>query len=110
MDMIESTSTRSSWLLTPDLAKQASQITMYDIKSYYNSAKNMVLNIPEMEAKVREATNEDPWCVDCRPCARHAHSLSTVAQRRDHHGHTLTLYRGASSTLMQEIAQGTHNL
>ncbi|KAL7423875.1 Epsin-3, clathrin recruitment and traffic between the Golgi and endosome [Cryptotrichosporon argae] len=43
------------------LAKQASQITMYDIKSYYNQAKNMVLNIPEMEAKVREATNEDPW-------------------------------------------------
>lgn len=34
---------------------------MYDIKSYYNQAKNVVLNIPEMEAKVREATNEDPW-------------------------------------------------
>ncbi|TXT07549.1 uncharacterized protein COLE_04473 [Cutaneotrichosporon oleaginosum] len=50
---------------------------MYDLKSYYNQAKNAVLNIPEMEAKVREATNEDPW--------------------------------GASSTLMQEIAQGTHN-
>lgn len=24
-------------------------------------AKNMVLNVSEMEAKVREATNEDPW-------------------------------------------------
>ncbi|TXT13089.1 hypothetical protein VHUM_01490 [Vanrija humicola] len=34
---------------------------MYDVKSYYNAAKNAVLNIPEMEAKVREATNEDPW-------------------------------------------------
>jgi epsin len=49
--------------LTPGLAKQASQITMYDVKSYYNSAKNMVLNVPEMEAKVREATNEDAWWV-----------------------------------------------
>lgn len=60
-----------------NLANKASQITMYDLKSYYNQAKNAVLNIPEMEAKVREATNEDAW--------------------------------GASSTLMQEIAQGTHN-
>jgi hypothetical protein len=24
-----------------------------------------VLNVSEMEAKVREATNEDPWCVLC---------------------------------------------
>jgi hypothetical protein len=43
------------------LAKQASQITMYDVKSYYNQAKNMVLNLSEMEAKVAEATNNDPW-------------------------------------------------
>ncbi|KAJ9110436.1 hypothetical protein QFC19_001562 [Naganishia cerealis] len=60
--------------LVEQLAKQASQITMYDIKSYYNHAKNAVLNVSEMEAKVREATNDDSW--------------------------------GASSTLMQEIAQG----
>ncbi|CAE6464804.1 unnamed protein product [Rhizoctonia solani] len=59
------------------LGNQLSQITMYDIKSMYNQAKNMVLNVSEMEAKVREATNDDPW--------------------------------GASSTLMQEIAQGTFN-
>ena len=26
-------------------------------------AKNVVFNVSEMEAKVREATNEDPWCV-----------------------------------------------
>jgi len=44
-----------------DIAKQASQLTMYDVKSYYNQAKNMVLNVSEMEAKVREATNDDPW-------------------------------------------------
>ena len=24
-------------------------------------AKNVVLNVTEMEAKVREATNEEPW-------------------------------------------------
>ncbi|CAG8542866.1 4539_t:CDS:2, partial [Ambispora leptoticha] len=39
--------------------------------------KNVVMNYTEMEAKVREATNNEPW--------------------------------GASSTLMQEIAQGTYN-
>ena len=36
-----------------------------------------VMNYTEMEAKVREATNNEPW--------------------------------GASSTLMQEIANGTHS-
>jgi epsin len=39
--------------------------------------KNVVLNYTEMEAKVHEATNNEPW--------------------------------GASSTLMQELAQGTYN-
>ncbi|KDR82557.1 hypothetical protein GALMADRAFT_237930 [Galerina marginata CBS 339.88] len=57
------------------LSTTLSNITLYDIKSMYNQAKNVVLNVSEMEAKVREATNDDPW--------------------------------GASSTLMQEIAQGT---
>ncbi|TCD65817.1 Epsin-3 [Steccherinum ochraceum] len=59
------------------LGSAISQITMYDIKSMYNQAKNVVLNVSEMEGKVREATNDEPW--------------------------------GASSTLMQEIAQGTFN-
>ncbi|KLO04756.1 ENTH-domain-containing protein [Schizopora paradoxa] len=57
--------------------EQLSNLTVYDIKNYYNSAKNKILNIPEMEAKVMEATNDETW--------------------------------GASSTLMQEIAQGTFN-
>jgi len=34
---------------------------MYDIKSYYNQAKNMVMNVSEMEAKVQEATNDEAW-------------------------------------------------
>lgn len=68
------------------LTNTLSQVTMYDIKSMYNQvridsrntllvigsdarwiprlqAKNIVLNVSEMEAKVREATNDDPWCV-----------------------------------------------
>ncbi|KAK2465289.1 hypothetical protein APHAL10511_002643 [Amanita phalloides] len=59
------------------LSNTLSQMTFYDIKSMYTQARNMVLNVSETEAKVREATNDDPW--------------------------------GASSTLMQEIAQGTFN-
>ncbi|KIK69928.1 hypothetical protein GYMLUDRAFT_34331 [Collybiopsis luxurians FD-317 M1] len=43
------------------LGNTLSQITMYDIKSYYEQAKNVVLNVSEIEAKVREATNDDPW-------------------------------------------------
>ncbi|KAI0060369.1 ENTH-domain-containing protein [Artomyces pyxidatus] len=43
------------------LSSTLSNLTMYDIKSMYNQAKNVVLNVSEMEAKVREATNDDPW-------------------------------------------------
>lgn len=43
------------------LAKQASEISLYDIKSAVNKAKNVVLNLSEIESKVREATNDDPW-------------------------------------------------
>ncbi|KAG1788791.1 hypothetical protein EV424DRAFT_1626557 [Suillus variegatus] len=59
------------------LASTLSNLTVYDLKNMYNQAKNVVLNVSEMESKVREATNDEPW--------------------------------GASSTLMQEIAQGTFN-
>lgn len=38
-----------------------SNLTFYDIKSFYTQAKNYALNISEIEAKVREATNDDPW-------------------------------------------------
>ncbi|KAJ7258748.1 hypothetical protein B0H12DRAFT_1201785 [Mycena haematopus] len=43
------------------LGTTLSQITMYDIKSMYNQARNVVLNVSEIEAKVREATNDEPW-------------------------------------------------
>ncbi|KIK27546.1 hypothetical protein PISMIDRAFT_188999 [Pisolithus microcarpus 441] len=59
------------------LATSISSISLYDIKAMYNQAKNAVFNVSEMEAKVLEATNDEPW--------------------------------GASSTLMQDIAQGTFN-
>jgi epsin len=71
------------------LSNTLQNITLYDIKSMYNQvcpltclhvstkvqlltvlthqAKNVVLNISEMEAKVREATNDDPWWV-ISPC------------------------------------------
>jgi epsin len=62
------------------LGNTISQITLYDIKSMYNQvrkipptsltsllkmtqAKNAVLNVSEMEAKVQEATNDEAWWV-----------------------------------------------
>ena len=93
------------------LSNTLQNITLYDIKSMYNQvclltcfmfpqnlltilthqAKNVVLNISEMEAKVREATNDDPWC---------------VKSPRYQESRLKSFCRGASSTLMQEIAQG----
>ncbi|KAM5379282.1 hypothetical protein ACJA88_005842 [Fusarium oxysporum] len=60
-----------------DLKNTVSNLTLYDLKAGFRKAQNAVMNFTEMEAKVREATNNEPW--------------------------------GASSTLMQEIANGTFN-
>ncbi|KAF2261410.1 ENTH-domain-containing protein [Lojkania enalia] len=59
------------------LKDQVSNLTLYDIKAGVRKVQNAVMNYTEMEAKVREATNNEPW--------------------------------GASSSLMQEIANGTFN-
>ncbi|KAF8455876.1 hypothetical protein BGX38DRAFT_1248990 [Terfezia claveryi] len=59
------------------LKEQIAGISLYDVKAAVRKAQNVVMNYTEMEAKVREATNNEPW--------------------------------GASSTLMQEIANGTYN-
>ncbi|KAI1772133.1 ENTH-domain-containing protein [Hypoxylon cercidicola] len=60
-----------------NLKDQVANLTLYDIKAGVRKVQNAVMNYTEMEAKVREATNNEPW--------------------------------GASSTLMQEIANGTFN-
>lgn len=59
------------------LEDNLSKLSLYDAKKYFRRAQNVVFNYTEMEAKVREATNNEPW--------------------------------GASSTLMEKIAQGTYN-
>lgn len=55
-----------------------------------------MLNVSEMEAKVREATNEDPWYV-FNTFASYSHIYCPSV---------FYCARGASSTLMQDIAQG----
>lgn len=59
------------------LKSTVSNLTLYDVKAGVRKVQNAVMNFTEMEAKVREATNNEPW--------------------------------GASSSLMQEIANGTFN-
>ncbi|KAF7510082.1 hypothetical protein GJ744_007186 [Endocarpon pusillum] len=59
------------------LRDQVSNLTLYDIKAGVRKVQNAVMNYTEMESKVREATNNEPW--------------------------------GASTSLMQEIANGTHS-
>ncbi|TQS33305.1 hypothetical protein Golomagni_06355, partial [Golovinomyces magnicellulatus] len=58
-----------------DLKNTVSNLTLYDLKAGFRKAQNAVMNYTDMEAKVREATNNEPW--------------------------------GASTTTMQEIANGT---
>ncbi|KAG8163332.1 hypothetical protein KVR01_006629 [Diaporthe batatas] len=59
------------------LRDTVSNLTLYDLKAGVRKVQNAVMNYTEMESKVREATNNEPW--------------------------------GASSSVMQEIANGTFN-
>ncbi|KAI9672351.1 MAG: Epsin-3, clathrin recruitment and traffic between the Golgi and endosome [Caeruleum heppii] len=43
------------------LKDQVSNLTLYDLKAGVRKVQNAVMNYTEMEAKVREATNNDPW-------------------------------------------------
>lgn len=36
-------------------------VSLYDAKKYFRKAQNVVFNYTEMESKVREATNNEPW-------------------------------------------------
>ncbi|PWN52784.1 ENTH-domain-containing protein [Violaceomyces palustris] len=44
-----------------DIGSKLSNLTFYDVKSLYTQAVNYALNVSEIEAKVKEATNDDPW-------------------------------------------------
>lgn len=43
------------------LDETLANVSLYDAKKYFRKAQNVVFNYTEMEAKVREATNNEPW-------------------------------------------------
>ncbi|TID15072.1 hypothetical protein CANINC_004744 [Pichia inconspicua] len=44
-----------------DISKGLNNLSLWEVKSYVRKAQNAVLNLSETEAKVREATNNEPW-------------------------------------------------
>lgn len=45
-----------------DLLKDATKnLSLYEVKAYVRKAQNVAMNLTEMESKVREATNNEPW-------------------------------------------------
>ena len=44
-----------------DLNKTMKNLSLWEVKSYVRKAQNAVLNLSEIESKVREATNNEPW-------------------------------------------------
>lgn len=43
------------------LEKSMKNLSLWEVKSYVRKAQNAVLNLSDIEAKVREATNNEPW-------------------------------------------------
>lgn len=44
-----------------NIKSKLANISLYDVKAYARKAQNAVYQKTEMEAKVREATNNEPW-------------------------------------------------
>ncbi|KAL6943142.1 hypothetical protein ACO0RG_002128 [Hanseniaspora osmophila] len=44
-----------------NLENTLSNLSLYDAKKYFRKAQNVVFSYTEMESKVREATNNEPW-------------------------------------------------
>ncbi|KAI5960195.1 ENT3 [Candida pseudojiufengensis] len=45
-----------------DLLKDAAKnLNLYEVKAYVRKAQNVAMNLTEIESKVREATNNEPW-------------------------------------------------
>ncbi|KAK9465128.1 hypothetical protein V1512DRAFT_266746 [Lipomyces arxii] len=44
-----------------NIKDQIQNISLYDVKAYVRKAQNVMMNFTVMEAKVREATNNEPW-------------------------------------------------
>ncbi|CCH59447.1 hypothetical protein TBLA_0B06220 [Henningerozyma blattae CBS 6284] len=43
------------------LEQRFSELAIYDAKKFFRMAENFLFNLTDMESKVREATNNDPW-------------------------------------------------
>jgi hypothetical protein len=54
-------STRVRALLGTGLESEGANRSNHLVQSAVNKAKGMVLNLSEIEIKVREATNDDAW-------------------------------------------------
>ncbi|OBT50307.1 hypothetical protein VE04_08788, partial [Pseudogymnoascus sp. 24MN13] len=51
------------------LKEQVTNLSLYDIKAGVRKVQNAVMNYTEMEAKVREATNNNPWGSSTTVCS-----------------------------------------
>ncbi|CAJ0636754.1 480_t:CDS:10 [Entrophospora sp. SA101] len=60
--------------------EQLGNITFWDVKDAFNKVKNVVMNYTEMEAKVHEATNNEPWGASTT-------SMSDIAQATYNYQH-----------------------
>ncbi|KAG9315702.1 hypothetical protein JVU11DRAFT_3349 [Chiua virens] len=60
------------------LANTISNMTIYDLKAMYNQARNTVFNVSEMEAKVKEATNDEPWYAPQTPSSECSQTFNEI--------------------------------
>lgn len=60
-----------------------SKLSLYDAKRYFRKAQNVVFNYTDIEAKVREATNNEPWGASSSLMSSIAHATYNHKERAE---------------------------
>ncbi|CAK9435641.1 uncharacterized protein LODBEIA_P03680 [Lodderomyces beijingensis] len=67
-----------------DLLKDAAKnLNLYEVKAYVRKAQNVAMNLTEIESKVREATNNEPWGASTTKMAQIASATYNYREREE---------------------------
>ncbi|KAH3687110.1 hypothetical protein WICPIJ_001912 [Wickerhamomyces pijperi] len=86
-----------------ELKKGLKNISLYDVKSYVRKAQNVMYNYTEMESRVREATNNEPWGASTTSMAKIAAGTYNFREREEIIGMIFRRFTEKSSNEWRQI-------
>ncbi|CCE61711.1 hypothetical protein TPHA_0B00400 [Tetrapisispora phaffii CBS 4417] len=80
-----------------------SNLTIYDAKKYFRKAQNVMFNYTDMEAKVREATNNEPWGASSTLMKQIAQGTYNIREREEILGMVFRRYTEKTASEWRQI-------